>query len=83
MNLKKSSLFQISHPQHFQQEKIRPRNIQTHKKLLSEQSSTDGYIILLKGYARSPFQVYESYLRIVVGLGEDVVETIQFNFCRF
>ena len=36
-----------------------------------EKSSTDGYIIFLMGYARSPFRYFESYLRIVVGLKED------------
>ena len=35
---------------------------------------TDGYIILLMGYARSPFRDFESYLRIVVGLDEDDIQ---------
>ena len=39
-------------------------------KLKLEKSSTDGYIITLMGYARSPFRDFESYLRIDVGLDE-------------
>ena len=34
---------------------IGPRIIRAHWKLRSEKSSTDGYIIFLMGYARSPF----------------------------
>ena len=41
-----------------------------------EKSSTDGYIILLLGYARSPFRDFESYLRNVVGLDEDDIQLI-------
>ena len=42
---------------------------------------TDGYIILLMGYARSPFRDFKSYLRIVVGLDEDDIQLIlnQYN----
>ena len=60
---------------------IRPRNIQTYRKFRLEKSSTDGYIILLVGYARSPFRDFESYLRIVVELGEDDIQNIlkQYN----
>ena len=47
----------------------------------SEKSSTDGYIILLMGYARSLFRDFESYLRIIVGLDEDDIRLIlkQYN----
>ena len=46
-----------------------------------EKSKTDGYIILLMGYARSPFRDFESYLRIVVGLDEEDIKKIlkQYN----
>ena len=46
-----------------------------------EKSSTDGYIILLLGYARSPFRDFEIYLRFIVGLGEDDIRLIskQYN----
>ena len=50
-------------------------------KLRSDKSSHDGYIILLMGYARSPFRDFESYLRIAVGLEEDNIRLIlkQYN----
>ena len=41
-----------------------------------EKSSTDGYIILLLAYARSPFRDFESYLRIVIDLDEDDIQLI-------
>ena len=46
------------------------------KKVGLEKSSTDGCIILLMGYARSPFRDFESYLRIVVGLDEGDIQLI-------
>ena len=55
---------------------IGPRKYQTYWKFKSEKSSTEGYIVLLKGYARSPFRDFESYLRIVVGLNEDDIRLI-------
>ena len=45
---------------HLQHEILRPKIIQAYKELRSEKSSTDGFLILLKGYARSPFRVFES-----------------------
>ena len=63
-------------PYHLQHEKIGPRIIEADRKLRLEKSSFDGYIILLLGYARSPFRDFESYLRIVVGLDEDDIELI-------
>ena len=39
-----------------------------------EKSSTDGYNILLMGYALSPFGDFESSLRIVVGLDEEDIQ---------
>ena len=50
-------------------------------KISLEKSSTDGYIILLIGYARSPFRDFKSCFRIVVGLDEDDIELIlkQYN----
>ena len=49
-------------PSHLQHEVIVQRNNKAYKKLRLEKSSTDGYLILLMGYARSPFQDFESYL---------------------
>ena len=40
----------------------------------SETSTTDGYIILLLGYARSPFRNFESFLRLVVSLEENDIQ---------
>ena len=42
---------------------------------------TDGFSMLLLGYARSPFRSFDSYPRIVVSLGEDVFQLIlkQYN----
>ena len=56
---------------HLEDETLVPRIIETYLKLRSDKSSHDGYIILLMGYARSPFRDFESYLRIVIGLEED------------
>ena len=60
-----------------------PRVIEAYWELRSEKSSTDGYIIFLMGYARSPFRDFESYLTIVVGLDEDDTQLIlkQYNAC--
>ena len=59
-----------------QDELIGSRIIKAYKKLETEMRMTDGYILLLMGYARSPFRVFESYLRIVVGLDEDDIQLI-------
>ena len=66
---------------HLEDETIGPRIIKTFWDLRSETSCNDGYIILLMGYARSPFRDFESYLRIVVGLDEDDIQLIlkQYN----
>ena len=66
---------------HLENETLAPRIINTYWKLRSDKSSHDGYIILLMGYARSPFRDFESYLRIVIGLEEDNIRLIlkQYN----
>ena len=68
-------------PYCLQHEKIGPRIIETYRNLKREKSSTNGYFILLMGYARSPFRDFESCLRIVVGLDEDHIKLIlkQYN----
>ena len=63
-------------PSHFQHEMIGPRIIQDYNELRLEKSSTDGFIILLLAYARSPFRDFESFLRIVVGLDETDIHLI-------
>ena len=47
----------------------------------SENLSTDGYIIIILGHARSPLRDFESYFRIVVGLDEEDIRLIlkQYN----
>ena len=58
-----------------------PLIIETYRKLRSDKTSHDGYIILLTGYANSSFRDFESYLRIFVGLEEDDIQLIlkQYN----
>ena len=41
-----------------------------------EKSQTDVYYILLRRYLQSPFQDFESYLRILTGLNEDDIQLI-------
>ena len=67
--------------EHLQDEIIGPRIIKAHKKLETEKRQTDGYIILLMGYARTPFRDFEGFLRIVVGSDEDDIQLIskQYN----
>ena len=66
---------------HLEDETLAPRIAETYWKLRSDKSSHDGYIIVLMGYARSPFRDFERYLRIVIGLDEDVIQLIlkQYN----
>ena len=66
---------------HLEDEKTGPRVIKAYWELRSEKSSTDDYIILLMGYARSLFRDFESYLRIVFGLDEADIQLIlkQYN----
>ena len=54
---------------------------ETYWKLRSDKSSHDGYLIILMGYARSPFIDFESYLRMAVGLEENNIRLIlkQYN----
>ena len=61
---------------HSEDETIGPRIIKTYWHLRSEKSITDGYIILLMGYARCPVRDFESYHRIAVGLDEDDIRLI-------
>ena len=61
---------------HLEDETLAPRIAETYRKLRSDKSIHDGYIILLMGYARSPFRDFESYLRVVFGLEEDNIQLI-------
>ena len=66
---------------HLEDETLGPRIAETYSKLRLDKTSHDGYIILLMGYAKSPFRDFESYLRIFVGLEEDNIRLIlkQYN----
>ena len=66
--------FSIITSDHLQGKKVGPRMISAYNKLEAEKRRTDGYIILLMGYDRSPFGGFECYLRIVVGSDEDHIQ---------
>ena len=76
-------ILNISHItiEHLDDEVLGPRIIDAYIKLSSEKINTDGYMILLLGYARSLFRDFESFLRIVVGLDEEDIQLIleQYN----
>ena len=63
-------------PEHLQDKLIGRRLIKTCKKLESEKRRTDGYIMLLLGYAGSPFRKFEKLLRAVVGLDEGDIQLL-------
>ena len=65
---------------HLEDDILARRIAETYWKLRLDKSSHDGYIVLLMGYARSPFRDFESYLR-VVGLEEENIRLIlkQYN----
>ena len=63
-------------PKHLQRQIIGQCIIQACKKLRSEKSSTDGHLLLLRGYARSQFRDFGSYLRIFVGLDKKNIQLI-------
>ena len=66
---------------HLEDETLGPETAKTYWDLRTDKSSHDGYIILLMGYARSPFRDFEICLRIVIGLEEDNIRLIlkQYN----
>ena len=67
--------------EHLEDEKIGSRIIDEFFKLSHEKINSDGYMILLLGYSKSLFRDFESYLRIVVGLGDEDIRLIlkQYN----
>ena len=68
----------ISHitDDHLNDEILGPRITDEFIKLSSEKKKTDGYMMVLLAYAKSPFQDFETYLRIVVGLDEEDIQLI-------
>ena len=62
--------------EHLEDEVLGPRIIDDFYKLPNEKKNSDGYLILLLGYAKSPFRDFETYLRIFVGLSEEDIQLI-------
>ena len=62
--------------EHLQDETIGPRKISAYRnsKMETEKRQTDGFYMLLMGYARSPFRDFEIYLRMFFGLDGDDIE---------
>ena len=56
---------------HLQDEEMEPLIFSAYRRLQTGRRMTDGYYMLLMGYATSLFRDFESYLRIVFGLDED------------
>ena len=83
MKYELEEILKVSHIslERLRDEILRPRIIDELLKLSHEKTNIDGYKILLLGYTRSPFQGFESYLRIVVGLDEEDIQLIlkQYN----
>ena len=63
-------------PKQLHYDKIRPCIFKAYNKMRLEKSSTDGFIILLRGSARLPYQNFGTYLRLVVDLDEDDIQLI-------
>ena len=61
-----------------------PRIVDEFIKLSSEKKNTDGYMMVLLAYAKSPFRDFETNLRIVVRLEEEDIQLIlkEYN-CHF
>ena len=66
---------------HLKDETIGPRIFKAYWELRSKKSSTDGFFVLLRGFARSPFRAFRRYLRIIAGLDEVDIRLIlkQYN----
>ena len=71
-------ILDISHitDDHLDDEVLGPRIIDEFVKVSTEKKNTDGYMMLLLAYARSPFRDFEIYLRIVVRLDEEDLQLI-------
>ena len=76
-------ILNVSHnsQEHLDNEIMGPRIIDEFSKLSHEKKNSDGCSIILMGYVRSPLRVFESCLRIVVGLDEEDIQLIlkQYN----
>ena len=57
--------------EHLEDEVLGLRIIDEFYKISNKKKNSDGYMILVLGYARLPFRDFESFLRIVVALDEE------------
>ena len=62
--------------EHLDDEVLGPQIIDEFIKLSNEKRTSDGYMILLYGYFRSRFRDFESFLRFVIGLDEEDIQSI-------
>ena len=71
-------ILNISHimQKHLEDEILGALIIDEFLKLSHGKKNSDGYMILLLGFARSQFRDFESFLRIVVGLHEKYIQLI-------
>ena len=71
-------ILDISHitDDHLNDEILGPRIFDEFIKLSNEKKNTDGYMMILLAYAKSPFRDFETYLRIVVRLDEEDIQLI-------
>ena len=71
-------ILEISHitDDHLNDEILGPRIIDEFIKLSNEKKNTDGYMMIVLAYAKSPFRDFETYLRIVVPLDEEDIQLI-------
>ena len=71
-------ILDISHitDDHLNDELLGPRIIDQFIKLSNQKKNTDGYMMILLAYAKSPFRDFETYLRIVVRLDEKDIQLI-------
>ena len=71
-------ILDISHitDDHLKAEILGPHIIDELIKLSTEKKNTDGYMMILLAYAKSPFRDFETYLRIVVRLDEKDIQLV-------
>ena len=71
-------ILNISHitNEHLDDDVLGPRIIDEFIKLSNEKKNTDGYMMVLLAYARSPFRDFETSLRVVVRLDEEDIQLI-------
>ena len=73
MSLRRFMIFRIFHTSICRIKKA-PHVIFAYKNLSSKKRHIDGYYMLLKGFDRSPFRGFESFVRFVVGWDKDAIK---------